>query len=67
MSNTLEKYKGNQTRVRRLLDAIEENNKEKLEDVFHNIDFNSEANLGCTKKRNECLKNLLNDFNDISI
>jgi type I restriction enzyme M protein len=46
------------------LEAIEDANKEKLEGVFRNIDFNSEANLGRTKERNERLKNLLNDFND---
>lgn len=46
------------------LEKIEDNNKEKLEGVFRNIDFNSEANLGRTKERNERLKNLLSDFND---
>jgi len=45
------------------LDKIEEANPDKLENVFRNIDFNSEANLGQTAQRNECLKNLLNDFN----
>jgi type I restriction enzyme M protein len=45
------------------LDAIEEANKTKLEGVFRNIDFNSEANLGRTKDRNRRLKNLLEDFN----
>jgi type I restriction enzyme M protein len=44
-------------------DAIEEANKAKLEGVFRNIDFNSEANLGRTKDRNRRLKNLLEDFN----
>ena len=46
------------------LDAIEDANKEKLESVFRNIDFNSEANLGRTRQRNERLKNLLEDFAD---
>ena len=41
------------------LDHIEEANKAKLEGVFRNIDFNSEANLGQTKDRNRRLKNLL--------
>lgn len=50
--------------INEALEAIEDNNKEKLEGVFRNIDFNSEANLGRTKERNERLKNLLNDFND---
>jgi type I restriction enzyme M protein len=45
------------------LDAIEESNKAKLEGVFRNIDFNSEANLGKTKDRNRILKNLMDDFN----
>ncbi len=46
-----------------VLDAIEESNKAKLEGVFRNIDFNSEANLGKTKDRNRLLKHLLEDFN----
>ena len=41
-----------------------EANKEKLEGVFRNIDFNSEAALGRTKQRNERLHHLLNDFAD---
>jgi len=45
-----------------VLDAIEESNKAKLEGVFRNIDFNSEANLGKTKDRNRRLKTLLEDF-----
>lgn len=46
-----------------VLDAIEDANKSKLEGVFRNIDFNSEANLGKTKDRNRRLKTLLEDFN----
>ena len=46
------------------LAAIEEANKQKLEGVFRNIDFNSESALGRTTNRNERLKNLLNDFNN---
>lgn len=45
-----------------VLDHIEEANKAKLEGVFRNIDFNSEANLGKTKDRNRRLENLLGDF-----
>lgn len=45
------------------LDEIETTNKSKLEGVFRNIDFNSEANLGKTKDRNRRLKMLLEDFN----
>ncbi|MBZ0179744.1 MAG: type I restriction-modification system subunit M [Melioribacteraceae bacterium] len=46
-----------------VLADIEEKNKSKLEGVFRNIDFNSEANLGKTKDRNRRLKLLLEDFN----
>ncbi|NLM15306.1 MAG: type I restriction-modification system subunit M [Clostridiaceae bacterium] len=46
-----------------VLDHIEESNKSKIEGVFRNIDFNSEANLGKTKDRNRRLKQLLEDFN----
>ncbi|HDY67117.1 MAG TPA: type I restriction-modification system subunit M [Candidatus Scalindua sp.] len=46
------------------LDKIEDENKAKLENVFRNIDFNSEPNLGETKERNRRLKHLLEDFNN---
>jgi type I restriction enzyme M protein len=46
------------------LEDIERANKEKLDGVFRNIDFNSEAALGRTRQRNTRLKNLLNDFAD---
>ncbi len=46
------------------LEKIEEANKRKLQGVFRNIDFNSEANLGQTKDRNARLKHLLEDFHD---
>ena len=45
------------------LEAIETKNKTKLDGVFRNIDFNSEANLGGTRDRNRRLKMLLEDFN----
>ena len=45
-----------------VLDQIEESNKLKLDGVFRNIDFNSEANLGKTKDRNRRLKHMLEDF-----
>lgn len=45
------------------LEKIEDANRAKLEGVFRNIDFNSEANLGRAKDRNRRLKNLLEDFN----
>lgn len=50
-------------RINIALDAIETANKNKLEGVFRNIDFNSEASLGKTKDRNRRLKMLLEDFN----
>jgi type I restriction enzyme M protein len=46
------------------LEKIEDANKSKLENVFRNIDFNSEPALGQTKERNRRLKHLLDDFND---
>ena len=45
-----------------LLEHIEDDNKSKLHNVFRNIDFNSEANLGQTRQRNTRLKNLLEDL-----
>jgi type I restriction enzyme M protein len=50
--------------INTVLDEIEDSNKEKLEGVFRNIDFNSEASLGQTKERNVRLKSLLEDFSD---
>lgn len=46
------------------LTRIEDSNKAKLENVFRNIDFNSEPHLGQTRDRNRRLKNLLEDFAD---
>lgn len=46
------------------LEKIEDANKEKLDGVFRNIDFNSEAMLGQTKDRNTRLRSLLEDFNN---
>lgn len=52
--------------INNALAAIEEHesNREKLDGVFRQIDFNSPANLGETKDRNAKLKLLLEDFND---
>ncbi|MCG3208344.1 MAG: hypothetical protein FOGNACKC_01947 [Anaerolineae bacterium] len=50
--------------INKALEHIEDANKEKLEGVFRNIDFNSEAALGRTRQRNERLQHLLNDFAD---
>ena len=46
------------------LEGIEEDNRDKLENIFRGIDFNSESNLGETRDRNKRLKNLLEDFNN---
>ncbi|HNX01356.1 MAG TPA: type I restriction-modification system subunit M [Candidatus Cloacimonadota bacterium] len=50
--------------INKALNKIEDANKLKLENVFRNVDFNSEAALGQTKDRNRRLRNLLNDFNN---
>ncbi len=49
------------------LEKLEDANRSKLERVFRNIDFNSEANLGQTKDRNRRLKNLLVDFSALDL
>ena len=49
-------------RINIALETIEDANRAKLEGVFRNIDFNSEANLGRTRDRNRRLKTLLEDF-----
>lgn len=49
------------------LAAIEDANKEKLEGVFRNISFNSEANFGETKERNTRLQHLLEDFKALDL
>jgi len=48
--------------INTVLEKIEDANKSKLHNVFRNIDFNSEANLGQARQRNTRLKNLLEDF-----
>jgi type I restriction enzyme M protein len=49
------------------LEDLEDANRSKLEKVFRNIDYNSEANLGQTKDRNRRLKNLLTDFVELDL
>ncbi len=49
------------------LEALEEANRSKLEKVFRNIDYNSEANLGETTDRNRRLQHLLNDFRALDL
>lgn len=50
--------------INNILEQIEEANKSKLENVFRNVDFNSDSTLGQTKERNQRLKNLIEDFAD---
>jgi len=51
-------------KINKILEKIEDENKVKLEGVFRNVDFNSEANLGQTKDRNRRLQNLIRDFSN---
>lgn len=50
-----------------LLEHLEDSNKGKLHNVFRNIDFNSEANLGQARQRNIRLKNLLEDLVELDL
>jgi type I restriction enzyme M protein len=50
-----------------LLASIEDANKSKLHNVFRNIDYNSEANLGQARQRSERLKNLLEDLEALDL
>ena len=49
-------------RINKALTAIEDANRLKLDGVFRDVDFNSEANLGETKERNRRLRHLIDDF-----
>lgn len=49
------------------LESIESNNRTKLQDVFRNIDFNSDSNLGEKNERNSILKNLLGDLAELDL
>lgn len=49
-------------KINKALEKIEDANRAKLQGVFRNIDYNSEANLGQTRERNARLKQLLEDF-----
>ncbi|MBW2557415.1 MAG: type I restriction-modification system subunit M [Deltaproteobacteria bacterium] len=53
--------------INTVLEKIEDANKAKLHNVFRNIDFNSEANLGQTRQRNSRLKTLLEDFSELNL
>ena len=50
--------------INKALEKIEEDNSEKLEGIFRNVDFNDRNILGDTKERNSILKHLLEDFSD---
>jgi type I restriction enzyme M protein len=50
--------------INKALEKIEEDNPEKLEGIFRNVDFNDKKVLGDTKERNSILKHLLEDFSD---
>jgi len=50
-----------------LLEQLEDANKAKLHNVFRNIDFNSEANLGQARQRNTRLQTLLQDFAGVDL
>lgn len=50
--------------INKALERIEEDNHEKLEGIFRNVDFNDRKVLGDTKERNSILKHLLEDFSD---
>lgn len=50
--------------INKALQKIEEENSDKLEGVFSDVDFNSEATLGTSKQRNGLLRQLLEDFNN---
>jgi len=53
--------------INTVLEKIEDANKTKLHNVFRNIDFNSEANLGQARQRNTRLKQLLDDFVELDL
>jgi len=50
--------------MNKILERIEEDNRDKLEGIFRSIDFNNKNKLGDTKERNTILKNLIEDFSD---
>ena len=53
--------------INQALEAIEEQNRDKLEGIFRNIDFNSEAVLGRAQQRNKMLRDLLSDFHKLDL
>lgn len=53
--------------INKSLELIEEANRGRLDNVFRNIDFNSESGLGKTKDRNRLLQHLIDDFKDLDL
>ena len=53
--------------INKVFHDVEELNKSKLHNVFRNVDFNSEVNLGKPKSKNALLRHLINDFKDINL
>ena len=53
--------------INQVFHNVEELNKLKLNNVFRNVDFNSEAILGKPKSKNALLRHLINDFKDIKL
>lgn len=53
-------------KINKILEKISDENP-KLNDVFRNIDFNSDSNLGQTKDRNRRLLNLITDFSNTKL
>ena len=50
--------------MNKVLERIEEDNRDKLGGIFRSIDFNNKNKLGDTKERNTILRNLIEDFSD---
>ncbi|MDN5057969.1 N-6 DNA methylase, partial [Aliarcobacter butzleri] len=50
--------------MNKVLERIEEDNRDKLKGIFRSIYFNNKNKLGDTKERNTILKNLIEDFSD---
>jgi len=53
--------------INKILEKIEEDNKNKLRGVFRNIDFNSESIFGKTRDRNAMLKNVIEEIHSLDL
>lgn len=51
--------------INKAFQKVEDNNREKLKNVFRNVDFNNEAILGEPKLKIKLLRSLINHFKDI--